>query len=418
MKIDVAKVGRLLLVAGGATGLSVEHAQAGAFGLNEYGAAGTGLAASGTAAGSAGLASMAFNPATLSEFDGLQASATLSYIKPLIHVDAPTGNTDDIANGGRPVPAAQLSYQVNGRFWIGVSVDAPFGLMTDIAPELYTSYYGTKTEVVDINVTPTIAYKITDWLSIGAGLQINYLNTKLNSRLTPLMPEGYLNLNADGMSLGYKLGVLLKPFEGTVIGVGYRSEVSPSLDGTLENNIPFPGLSGLVLPGRRDISLDLTLPAQLNVGLRQVLTPDFTLNMTYQWTNWSAFNRFIVSSDSGPVVPLNFDYRDGWLVAGGLEYKWSAETTLRAGINYEESPITAQTRDPRLPDSNRIMVGLGGSYQYSKNLSFDFGYAHVFMREGDIVLTDTSNPRFTGVPFIGSAHAQVDIAALTVNYKW
>jgi len=391
--------------------LSSGHAAAGAFGVNEFGAAGTAQASAGAAAGSAGLGSLSFNPATLSLFDGMRSASTFTYIGPRATIDAPTGSTGDILNGGRVVPASQASFQVNDRLWFGISIDSPFGLVSYIKPTNYASYYGTTTRLVDVDVTPMLAYRIADWLTIGAGVQINYINAILDSSFPGgVLGTHYLNLKGTDTALGYKLGALVKPIEGTEIGIGYRSAIHHDLSGTFETNVPFPiGMN---------MKLGLDLPAQINLGLRQQVTSDLALSVGYQWTNWKSFDRFTATLASGGTVPLNFDYRDGWLVAVGADYRWNPTTTLRAGLSYEQSPISRTNRDPRLPDSDRVMVSVGAGYKYSEHVTIDGAYAHVFAPGGDIDVTGPSNPHFNGVPFVGSVKSSADIAALTVTYKW
>ncbi|MDR3448585.1 MAG: OmpP1/FadL family transporter [Alphaproteobacteria bacterium] len=410
---------RLIGAAGSAFVISIGAAHAGAFGLNEYNAIATGVAAAGGAAGGAGIGSIAFNPATLTDFSGMWASQTFNFIDPTIVVDSPVfGNTNNIGNGGRLVPSMQTSYQFNDRLWFGLTIDSPFGLATENNPSYYASFYGHTTQVTDIDATPMVGYKVNDWLSVGAGLQVNWFYARFGNYLTPLVPGSEVSINGHDYSVGYKLGATLKPFAGTEIGVGYRSQIRPELSGTLTNNIPLSGLSGVIPAGYQPMKLDLVLPQQVNVGLRQVVTDKITLLGTYQWTDWSAFNRFIVNTAAGPALPLNFAYANGWLIGFGGEYKYNDQTTLRAGINYESSPINNTNRAPRLPDADRISLAGGASYQFTKQISADFAYMHVFVKNGAINLTSPANSQFDGVPYFGTAHTNVNIVSLTLNYHF
>ena len=417
MKTGNAKMLRLLGAAGSAFVISTGVAHAGAFGLNEYNAISTGTAFAGGAAGGAGVGSIAFNPATLTDFSGMWASQTFTFVDPTIHINSPVfGNTNDIGNGGRVVPAGQSIYQFNDRLWFGFTIGSPFGLATEINPNYFASFYGHTTQVTNINATPMVGYKVNDWLSVGAGLQVAWTYARLSSFLSPLVPGSQLEIDGHDYSVGYTLGATLKPFAGTEIGVGYRSQLRPELSGTLATNIPLQGLSGVIVPVPQPMKLDLVLPQQVNVGLRQVVTENFTLLGTFQWTDWSAFNRFIVNSAFGPALPLNFNYNNGWLIGGGGEYKYNEKITLRAGLNYEKSPIDDSNRIPNLPDADRIMVAGGFSYQFTRQISADLGYSHVFVKNGLINLTSPADVHFTGVPFVGTTETNVNIVALTLNY--
>ena len=410
---------RLLGVTGSALVISISGAHAGSFGLNEYGATGTGMALAGGAAGGAGLASIVFNPATLTDFAGMWSSQTFTFVGPSVGVNSSVyGDTGDMANGGRLVPAAQMTYQFNDKLWFGLTIDSPFGLVTNIYPYSYESFFGLWTTVLDIDATPTISYKVNEWLSVGAGVQVNYFKAELSNNLTPLVPGSFFLLNGHDISPGYKLGATVKPFAGTEIGVGYRSQLKPNISGTLLNTIPLPGLSGLIPAGQQHMNLGLILPDQINVGIRQVITDDVTLMATYQWTNWSVFNRFIVNSDAGPALPLNFYYKDGWLMSIGGEYKFNSNTTLRAGTGFERSPINDLNRTVRLPDTDRIFLSVGGSYQFTPQLTVDAAYEHVFGRNEPVNMTNSANPEFNGIPFVGETKPDVNIFSLTLNYRW
>ena len=398
---------------------AITAAQAGAFGINDaYNAAGMALGSAGAAAGGAGLGSIAFNPATLTDFSGAWASQSFSYIRPSMFIHSPFGNTTDIANGGRLVPAGQMTYQLNDHVWFGLSLGTPYGLVTEVNPKYYASFYGRTTSVFDITAVPMIGYKFNDWLSIGAGVQVTYFKAKLGSMLSPLAPGSAFNLEGDDYTAGFVVGATLKPFQGTEIGVGYRSQQHPHLEGTAALNIPLQGMSGIILPGFYSQTTDLDLPDQVTASVRQAINDALTLDFTYQWTHWSVFDHFIVNTGGFPAVQLNFDYSDGWLVGGGAEYKWNSQITLRAGLNYEHSPVTDSVRSVNLPDSNRIFLGLGGSYQINPQMSVDLAYAHVFTSNAPINLTSPLNPAFTGVPFYGNAVTQVNMVAITGNYHF
>ena len=429
---DILKVGvgRLALV-GLALAAAVGQAQAGAFGLNEYSAQGIGSAAAGAAAGNAGLGSIAWNPATMTDFAGFQTSGSFTWISPSAsvkpsdgtvllysHLGAPTSATGDIGNGGRFVPATQVSYQLSDQWWLGLTVDAPFGQVTVIRPDAAAAYFGTNTQIVDVDVTPSLAYKVNDWLSLGAGLQINYFDLKVNNSLTPQVPGSALSVNGDSWGVGYKLGLTLKPFAGTEFGVGYRSQLQQNVSGNMQTNIPIRGLSGIILPGRQSVSSSVTLPDQLSVGLRQQVNDKVGVALGYQWTHWSLFKSFNVDGPYGPAIPLSFHYNNGWLISAGADYKWDARTTLRAGLGYEQSPINDVVRTPRLPDQNRIIAALGASYQLSSKMSLDLAYSHYFMPKANINITSTANPAYQGLSFVGSANGSVDIVSMALNFRW
>ncbi len=408
---------------------------AGAFGLHEQSAEALGAAFAGVSAGAGGLSSMFWNPATLTQSPGIQTSTTLSAIVPYAS-DTYIASTLP-GNGARPSPGAVLntpvalpasyaSYQVNDQLWAGISVNTPFGLSTKNAYGSAAGPWGLTTTIFTADITPELAYKINNWISVGVGLQIMYMEARETSAavVVPASATPPVNvLKGNSWGVGFTAGVTLTPIEGTEIGLGYRSQVRQGLKGTVAGNTPFPGL----IPFTAQVSAPITLPDTVNLGLRQRITPQFTLLAGIEWTNWSRVQSLSVTSTAvATPVPLpagtllyfqNLAYRDGWMYSLGGEYKWDQNLTLRAGAAYEVSPITNANRDVRLLDSDRIWLSLGASYKVSSKLKLDVSYAHIFYASGTIAIPAAAAP---GLPFSynGSISAHGDVISVGLTYRW
>jgi long-chain fatty acid transport protein len=69
-----------------------------------------------------------------------------------------------------------------------------------------------KAHIQTLNLNPTVAVKITDYLSAGAGLDLMYFNFDLKRVLPlPLLGPQTLTLEGDTWGLGGNLGLHLKP---------------------------------------------------------------------------------------------------------------------------------------------------------------------------------------------------------------
>src|SRR5581483_7574834 len=122
------------------------------------------------------------------------------------------------------------------------------------------------------------------------------------------------------------------------------------------------------------------------LGIRHRFDPQWTVMGTVEWSNWSRIGTSVVTTSSGATatvatvpVQLPFQYRNGWFFSAGAEYAWTPQTTLRAGIGYEKSPITDQVRIPLLPDNDRLWLSTGLSYKANKWLTLDVAYSHAFV---------------------------------------
>ena len=345
-----------LLAAGVATGVlcaGINAAQAGGFALREQSAVGLGNAFAGAAAGGSGLGSMFWNPATMTNYAGIQSSMALFAILPVSKITPTSGTSGalQLSNGltdsgdmaqDAVIPASYGSYQVNDSVWLGISINTPYGLVTQNPHNWAGQLFGRTSKVMSINATPTLAYRINDQFAVAAGVQIMKFKVRLTQATGVSAGASSATLEGDDIGFGYTLGATYKPMPGTEIGIGYRSQVKQKLEGTLTTSSAI------------DIHSDLTLPDQVTVGLRQTINDEFTLLAGFEWTHWSKFTRFPVLTTSGATATtLTFDYKNGWYASLGGEYKLNTAWTLRAGLGFEHSPINNENRSVRLPDSNR-----------------------------------------------------------------
>jgi long-chain fatty acid transport protein len=396
---------------------------AGGFALREQSAAGLGSSFAGAAAGGA-LSSMFWNPATMTQQQGLSAELVGTGIFPYASNKAGDrstlaafGGTGDAANDAL-VPAGYVSWQVNPNLWLGLSVNSPFGLAAGF-PDLWAARnYGADTKLKTYNATPGVAVRVNDWIALGFGVQIQYASASLSSGLLPIAGSS-TDLSGSGWGYGLTAGVTLSPVPGTQFGLGWRSAVDQKIGGTLTTT---PGL-----PGSTAGSVDVTLalPDIVSLGVRHSVNPGWTLMGTIEWSNWSRIGTAIVKQPSGAgalvagaPVELPFRYKDGWLYSLGAEYALTSQTTLRVGIGYEVSPVTDQVRTPRLPDNDRVWLAVGMSHQVSTNVTFDIGYSRIVARNTHVdVSAAAGNPWFNGgVTYVGDVDAHVDI--FSVGLRW
>ncbi len=422
--IAVTCVSALSLLAG------ISAAQAGAFGLREQSAVGQGSAFAGAAAGAAGLGSMFWNPATVTNFKGGQLELVGTGIFPSASLTTQVGSSPLYMNpaysrsGGDIgqdafLPAGYASYQVNDKLWFGISLNTPYGLTTKANTNWPGRAYGSTTRVLSNDITPTIAYKINDMFSVAAGLQIMYFKAKYTSAVPGTAAQvsnwSVVGLTGDSWGVGYTLGATIKPIDGTEIGIGYRSAVQENLSGALQ------GLGGSL------IKSTVMLPESINVGVRQRVTQDFTALAGFEWTNWSRLKApAVINTATGnnaavPNIPLH--YNDGWYLSLGGEYRINPAWLVRAGIGYENSPIDNQNRSTRLPDSNRWWFSVGTGYQWSETMFFDLGYTYILPTTGNVLMNSANggyNPRLAPLAnnLYANNSANINIVSASVRWVW
>ena len=392
-------------------------ANAGGFAVREQSAWGQGTSYAGVAAGGDPSA-MFWNPATMTQIPGFQSDSVLAGILPS-STNSPTGGpfvglggTGNIAQNAL-VPSSYYSWQFRPDMWLGLAVNSPFGLSVDF-PIVWAgaNYAAGSSFLKTYNATPSFAYKISDMISLGVGLQIQYAKADLSHCvLAPCIGGAPLaELSGHGWGVGFTAGVTVTPTPTTTLGIGYRSGIDQKIDGSAT-------LLGLTsMPA----STTIDLPGTVSVGLRQRLSPQWTGLATVEWTNWSRIGTANVAAGPFSTI-LPFQYKDGWLFSVGAEYMWNERMKLRGGVGFEKSPVTDDVRMPLVPDNDRFWLSAGGTYQWSPKLSFDLAYSHVFVKSTPINITAASgNPWFatSGIPYIGTVDSHIDIISVAMKYRW
>jgi long-chain fatty acid transport protein len=353
------------------------------------------------------------NPAGLTRLSGPQLQMGSSLLMPRGEVEdrGSTARTPGTGGAVVPITGSQNGHPfdpavmphayaalplVDGRLWFGLGVSAPFGLITDYQEDWFGRYDSTKSELTTIDVAPTLAMKLTEWASIGAGLDLQYADATLENAVpSPTAPggpspatDGRFRAQGDDWSVGFNVGLLVTPTPRTRVGLQYRSGIEHELKGDAS-------LSGLAPPldlqnGTAGASAELDLPAMASIGVAHDVTPHLTLLGHVAWYGWDSFDEIRVRFDDSRadvVEPQN--YRDTWAIGLGAEYRLTDVWTLRGGVSYDQTPTRDAFRNTRVPDGDRYWISIGASYELSDRIGFDVAYGHRFFENTDIDRTRT-----------------------------
>jgi long-chain fatty acid transport protein len=419
-------------VAFGVLTVGIGDAQAGGFAIREQSTYGQGASFAGIAAGGA-LSGMFWNPAVMTQFTGINVelgvagifpSAQHTFSSSTLAAAVPPLYGFGVSDSGRDalVPSTYTSIQLSEQIWLGLSVNAPFGLSVGFPRTWAGAGYAQDSSVRSYNASPTIAFKANDWLSIAVGVQVQYMDVKYD-QLFNAVPAANFNVKGTGWGIGWTAGITLTPMPGTVIGLGYRSAIDQEIDGSFFVPVVLPATTA----GGVDVTLKL--PATLTVGLRQRITDQLTLLAGFEWSEWSRIGTAALKSKAGgpativgTPITFPFQYSDGFFYSIGLEYACDPSLTVRAGFAYEQSPITDRVRTPRLPDNDRFWYSAGLSYKPTvfPGLSLDLAYTFIDVSGTSINISPTSgNPwlNATGI-YQGSVDANVHILSLGIRYRF
>lgn len=382
-------------------GLCSTYAAASGFQLQNQNGAGTGVAYAGAAAVAEDASTIFFNPAGmtyLSEGSSISAAGTLlnrsvhfsnkgTTPMPVINpaTGAPTGAFHPIGSDGGDggglalIPAGFYSYAISPALRVGVGISATYGSETEYDPGFAGRFSGRYTSIHQININPSVAYKVNDMVSLGFGL--NYAKNEIKfKQATPFIsaaglgPEGILE--GDDDAWGYNLGAMFQISPSTRIGLAYRSAMKFHLEG--KQRVDALGVD-------RAIRAQLETPDNFSMAVSQKLSDRWEMLGDITWTGWSSVKALTaVSSASGAAVaaPLRYNMKDSYRVGLGAKYQVSEALSLRFGTAYDQSPVpNAESRTMTVPDSDRTWLSVGARWNLSKASSLDVGYAHIFFKD-------------------------------------
>ncbi|MES9970552.1 MAG: outer membrane protein transport protein [Candidatus Thiodiazotropha sp.] len=443
-----------LAVAGTAFGVT-GVANAAGFALLEQSVKQVGNAISGGAASNEDASTIFFNPAGMTRLRGshlalqghiVSPSASFSgsaNTNPLLGGAPINGGDGGEAGGSALVPSFFYTHELKENLWVGVGVGAPFGLATEYDSNWVGRYHAINSEVMTFNINPSVAYKVNDKLSLGAGLNIMQATAELSNAVdysavclssqplatcaalglaTPgtAATDGDVHIEGDGWGYGINLGLLYEVSPQTRIGAAYRSTVKQETEGDADFTAP----TGPIIPAPiaavladTDTTAAVDLPASLSLSVATEVAPKWELMADITWTQWSSFEELRIEFDNplkaDSVQPENWD--DTFKFSLGFNYRHSADWTFRGGIAYDQSPVPGiEYRTPRIPGNDRKWLAGGFTYTASPTMTLDFALAHLFVSDTDIDAADES----FGHQLTGTYEADANILAFQANWNF
>lgn len=428
---------------------------AAAFGVAEQSALGLGNAFAGGAASAEDASTVWYNPAGMTRISGNQLVIGGHLIAPSFSFKdkgSTTGlnaaiNADGTEDGGRfaVVPNLYYVHSLSDDLKLGIGINAPFGLATKYGDDWVGKYQAIESEIVTINVNPAIAWKASPELSLGFGINIQYIEATINNKIdftticaaSTLNPaptstcsgapgsstnDGFSHLEADDISFGFNFGALYDLSQKTRIGFAYRSEIKHDLKGDADFTVPGSvlgdggtitsgSLAGTPLAGlplgtalglvfsNTDIDVQPDLPASASISIHHQMNSNFAIMGDITWVGWSSIPNLTIMFDnlakSDSIEDLQL--KDNIRLSIGTTYSTDGPWTFRTGIAFDEGTAkNAAVRSARFPDNDRYWLAFGASYQLTKSLSIDTAYAHIFVPDTKINRVGSTADTLTG----------------------
>ncbi|WP_424405343.1 porin [Pasteurella sp. PK-2025] len=442
-------------------------ASAAAFQLAEVSTSGLGRAYAGEAAIADNASVVATNPALMSLLKQAEISVGAIYVDPNIDLESPVpGFAYKNIAPNAIVPNLYGVYPINDKFAVGGGINVNYGLATEFSNSYHAGFLGGKTDLTAVNVNFSGAYRITDNLSFGLGLnavhakaeleryagvalkakaaeaeqkaQLAEAATKagklpkevsekaklaagLTKQLAGAVQENAVisRLKGDTWGFGWNAGLVYEFNPRNRVGVAYHSQVDLKFKGQYANQFPTADAmvvaalkaQGVTATGGQSIpgSLNLPLPAYWEISGYHKMTERFAMHYSFKYTQWSKFKELrALSTDGTTLFQKTEEFRDSSRIALGASYDVTDALTVRTGMAYDES-AAQDHHSISIPDTDRTWYSVGATYRFTPSLSLDAGFSHLRGKKNSF----KEDGKY---PFMVKAKA--NIYGLNVNYRF
>lgn len=310
------------------------------------------------------------------------------------------------------LPSFYLGVPITDKITTGLAVVSNF-FNKDVDGNSLLRYVQSNNNIKDVDLVPALEYKLTDFFSLGAGMNLSYANflfTPTSGFPGLNIPDSQSRNECDGTGVGWDAGFLLRPSKATLIGFNYRSSITYRLSG----ESVFEGNPKVV---SNDYGFTFWTPARFVLSANQFITPKLGFIGTVQRVEWSIIqdvNIHGIATQIGPrPVILNakvpYHLHDTWMFTLGSHYRITPKWIIRIAGNYNQSPGNSNFQ---IVNGDSITVGTSTGYEITKNIVIDGGYAHTFIQDKNIHVTTGIN-RINGV-----TNGSVNAFSLKVTFNF
>jgi len=352
----------------------------------------------------------------------------------------PTFNTDT-DNPVSPPFYLYGSAKLNDKLAVGLAVYTPFGSSNVWGDNWAGRYLVQEIALKSIFIQPTVSYKVNDWISIGAGLNIVYGQFDLEKAVdlrglaqNPSAPDGKATLSGSNVQYGYNIGIFLQPTEKLNVGISYRSQVDVDLDykdGDVEFSVP-TSFSPLFPNG--GVNATLPLPASLNFGLAYQINEKWLVSADVNFVKWDTYkslsfdfeNESSITIPTSPTTTMNVpvvadteskrNWDNSMTYRIGAQYSANEKLDLRAGFYYDETPTNDQYYAPETPGANKI--GITGGFSYLLNEKFSIDAAFIYSKGEKRTAMDTNTNTSYPDGFGGEYQNTAFIPSIGITYNF
>jgi long-chain fatty acid transport protein len=417
-------------------GSASSFAFAGGITLYEVGTADVGLAAAGYSARAQDAATVLTNPAGMTRLEGKQALFAGQLLWANNRFSTGSGTSAALgtsgggyavgANGWFPGGGAFFTQRVSPEITLGFAATGNFGLGLEYDDDWVGRYYVQQTTLLGFSLLPSIAYKATDKLSLGASLNAMYgmyKNQVAINNVDPRLGDGQLKLDDKVWGWGVNVGLLYEVDAGTRLGLTWSSQVDLDFDAPAEWSNLAPGIS-TVLANRglldANIGIGIKVPQGVMGSVFAQVNDRWAILGNVGWQQWSKFGQVQlgVNDSTNPTsVAADLAFDDTWHVALGAQYRHSEPWLVTFGIAYDSGFQSSSNISPLLPTNAAWRFGAGAQQQLGRDAHWGFAAEYAYGGTLDTNLQSTLPVALGGRGNLVGSYENTGVIFLAVYYR-
>jgi len=333
---------------------------------------------------------MFYNPATLGAVTGTVVQAGVFATRPHLKIDG-----TDYYTGAKTHTAAKKEWFEIPHFYFTtpISDDVRFGLglfsrvgLGDKFPAGWPGRYNsTEVAFTTFDVAPAIAWRATDWLTVAAGITMQYFEVTLEQDIDAAGIAGLRPYNAptpdspldvhqrlhgdDVFALGWDLGVMVEPVERLHVGLAYHSEVEIHAKGHARYDVPAPVRAAYPsFFGDTVVRATITEPDYWMGAVVYDFTDRLSLGVNVTHSGWSCWDKLEIHEEDAflpghDTLLSEKKWTDAWRYSLGGAYKLDENWTAMASFTWDDSPINRKHADYIVPADTREIYAFGLSWE-------------------------------------------------------
>ena len=272
---------------------------------------------------------------------------------------------------------------------LGLAINTPFGSSLRWEDGWAGRYIIQENSLQVITFQPTLAYRLSETVSVGAGFVLATGKVDLKRKL-PFQSdsgEGEANISGSAINYGFNVGILLMPVPGMNIGLSYRSLIKMELDNA-KADFFVPESLRHYFPEGNTIATSLPLPANMDLGISYRFSEKLMAGIALNYVFWSAYESldfdFEINTTALHDIKSPREYSNTLIFRAGAEFQVLDNLFLRTGAYFDPSPVNEMYFSPETPGLNNIGLSTGLSFLPMENLSIDISFLYVMGLKKDV----------------------------------